>query len=352
MGSSSDTASPGGPRIRGGKLPPEILEKLVLRRTGVQDPDVIVPPRYGEDASVIRVGGSLIAVHSDPITAASRDAGWLSINVAANDVASKGALPRWASVVILIPEGSEESLLDTITDQIDRAARELGISVVGGHTEAVPGLRRPIIVATVIGKLVGGPVTSSGARPGDLVVMSKSAGLEGTAIIARDYGKALARRGIPWDVVEKASRFIELISVVREAVALAGRGIPTSMHDPTEGGVLGGVAEVAYASEAEIEVSEELVPLEDETLRISRAVGIDHLRLISSGALLATVPVERVEEAIETLRAVGVRASVIGKVVGRGGGARLVGRGGSISKIPRHVEDEIYRVEEILGPPS
>lgn len=353
MESSSDTARPpGGPRIRGGKLPPEILERLVLRRTGVRDPDVIVPPRYGEDASVIRIGGSLIAVHSDPITAASRDAGWLSINVAANDVASKGALPRWASVVILIPEDSEESLLDAITAQIDRAARELGISVVGGHTEAVPGLRRPIIVATVIGKLVNGPVTSGGARPGDLVILSKSAGLEGTAIIARDYGRALARRDIPWEVIERASRFMELISVVKEAVALARKGIPTTMHDPTEGGVLGGVTEVAYSSGVEIEVYEGLVPFEDETLRISGAVGIDPLRLISSGALLATVPGERAEEAVETLRSVGVKASVVGKVVGRGGGARLVKRGGESLSIPRRVEDEIYRVCEILGPPS
>jgi len=332
-----------------GKVPAELLERAVLGRIGSRDPDVLVGPGYGEDAAVIRVGGGFIAVHSDPITAAEKDIGWLAVNIAANDVAVRGARPRWGLAVILLPEGASEGLLEAIASDIDRASKALGTMVVGGHTEVVPGLGRPIVVMTMIGVVVGRPITTSGARAGDAVIMTKSAGLEGAAIIARDYGGVLIERGVDPAIVERASRFLEMISVVGEALALAEEGLANSMHDPTEGGVLGGVAEIAYASGKGVEVWEESIPVAEETRVIASSIGVDPLRLISSGALIASTPWERAEEALEILRRRGVEARIIGRVLGDRAGAYLVRRGGAVEKIPKHVPDEIYRVAGLVG---
>ena len=325
-----------------GKLSVDLLERYVLRRTGIQDPSVIVGPAYGEDAAIVRVGDRFLAVHSDPITAAKRNIGWLAVNVASNDIAVRGARPRWASLVILLPEGASEDLLDAITADIDRACKRLGIAVVGGHTEVVAGLTRPVVIATVIGEIVRRPITTSGAREGDAVIMTKSAGLEGTAILAQDYRDALLRRGVEPSVLERASRFIELISVVEEALALAERDLATSMHDPTEGGVLGGAAEIAYASGKGIELWEESIPIAEETRIIASAIGIDPLKLISSGTLIFTTPNDMADEAIKTLRRKGVETSIIGRVLDRGYGAYIIRKGGYREPIPRQVMDEIY----------
>jgi hydrogenase maturation factor len=335
-------------RLMVGKISPDLLERYVFKRAGVPDPDVLVGPRYGEDAAIIKIHGSYIAVHIDPITAAVKNIGWLAINIASNDVAVRGARPRWGIILLLLPEGAGEDLLDSITGQIDIASKRIGLSIVGGHTEVVQGLGRPIVAATIIGQPVRGIITTAGARPGDAIIMTKTAGLEGTAIIASDYRDILAGRGIDPEILDKASRNIERISVVDEALVLAERGLANSMHDPTEGGILGGVAELAYASGVGLEVWEDRIPMARETLEIARIVGIDPLRLISSGVLIATTPQERAREAIEALRSAGVEASIIGRVLEKGGGAYLIRRDGTRTKIPRYVEDEIYRVEKLL----
>ena len=126
------------------------------------------------------------------------------------------------------------------------------------------------------------------ARPGDLIVMSGNAGLEGTAIIARDFADALRERGVDEAVLEKARRFLSKISVVREALRIAP--IATSMHDPTEGGVVGGLVEMALASRKKFVVDAEKILIADETRIICGALSLDPLMLISSGVLIATIP--------------------------------------------------------------
>jgi len=333
--------------VKAGKASPDILERLVYGRLGLWDASVQVGPSYGEDAAIIRVApGLVLAVHSDPITAASRHAGWLAVNVASNDVAVRGARPRWLLSTILLPEDGWE-LLDPITAEIDKAARELQVMVVGGHTEASPGLQSPIIVATAAGVArEDSVVTTAGVRPGDSILMTKTAAVEGTAIMATDYEERLLARGVPRNVIRSASEFIWRVSVVREALALAEEGLAHAMHDPTEGGILGGVSEMAYASGVKVRLYEDRIPVAGETRILAEALGVDPLRLISSGSLLAAVPEGLVKRAIEVLRSLGVEASVIGEALGPAlePGVELVRHDGSVVEVPRHVPDEIYRL--------
>lgn len=339
-----------------GKLPPEKLEKFILSRYGAVNSSVIVGGGIGIDSAIIDLGGGvLLAVHSDPITGAVELIGWLAVNVVSNDIAVVGAKPRWLLPVLYLPEGLPDDALDAITRQIDEAARELDAMVVGGHTEYTPGLTRPMVTMTgmgVVGR--GGPVLSSGARVGDAVVVTKSVGLEGTAILATDFRDILQAKGVPQTVIENGRRFIKMISVVREALTLAENGFATAMHDPTEGGLLGGLAEIAYASRKTIEVWEERIPIAGETIAICRALDIDPLKLISSGMLVATVPFEKVDKAVELLNSVGIDARAIGRVREYSGSLVILHRvDNRIEAIEKpYVRDELFKLWEMKTAPQ
>lgn len=319
-----------------GKVPPELLKRLVLSRRGAFRPEVLIGPTVGEDAAVIDLGGRYLVVHTDPVTGSIGLLGTLAVYVPTNDIAVRGVEPRWLSVALFLPPGSDERELDVITAQIDETARRLGATVVGGHTEVTTAVTRPVAVTTAMG--VGSRyVTTSGAHAGDLIVMTKSAGQEAASILATDFAEEAVRRGVDAKVVERAKTLATEISVVREALALAD--LATSMHDPTEGGVVNGLAEIAYASGISIMAYRENIIVYKEVEELCRAFGIDPLETLSSGVLLATVPRERLGEAEERLRKLGVPYSVIGEALPPSG--FLVKIGDKIYDRP-YVEDKLF----------
>jgi hydrogenase expression/formation protein HypE len=332
-----------------GKLPPELMKKYIYARLGVKDPDVIVGPQIGEDSAVIDLGDNrVLVVHNDGITGAVEFLGWLAVHIVSNDIAVTGARPRWYLSTLYLPEDANEDLIDKITGQMDRAAKELGVMIVGGHTEYTPKLERPLIATTAIGIVEKDRfVRTGGARPGDVVIMTKVAAIEGTAILSTDFKKILKERGVDEEILRSASEFLKRVSVVKEALALAERRLATSMHDPTEGGILGGLSEIAYASGTTIEAWEEKIPIAPETSIICKALGVDPLRLISSGVLIATVPRDRVKEALEVLKSNEIKASVIGEVKERDDDVLVIlhRKGGRIEEIKDvYVYDELVRL--------
>jgi len=320
----------------------EILESVVFRHLGARDPSIIVGPAYGEDAAAIALANDLLLIaHVDPITCARKLAGYLAIYVSTNDVAVEGGDPRWVLATVLVPRSEGVEGLRSLVEQMDEAAKRVGVAIVGGHTEFVDS-GAPTIVATALGVArLSDLVTTSGARPGDLVVMGRFAAIEGTAILATDLEDELLRRGVARRIIESAKRFIHLVSLA-DMARRARSARPSSMHDPTEGGVLGGLYEIAYASRVGIVVYEDRIPVARETEEICRALGVDPLKLISSGTLLATASRENV---VEMLR-MGLDVHVIGEVVEGEGEVILVRRDGSREIVDKPVEDEIYRIAE------
>jgi len=330
-----------------GKIHPETLAKYVLSRIGVQDPKVIVGPSVGEDAAIIDLNGHVLVVHSDPITEASERIGWLAIHVVCNDIAVRGAKPKWVLPVIFLPEGCEEKLLDEITLQIDAAAKEVGVMVVGGHTERTPKLKRPLISMTAIGLTKKEKyITTKGAKVGDLVLMTKGAGIEGTYIISTDFKDNLIERGVNENTIDKASKYILEISVVKEALALAEIGV-SSMHDPTEGGLIGGLAEISQASKVGIEIWEEKVIIRRETQEICSSLGVDPLKLMGSGSLIASFKPEKEKEIKSKLDALKIPYSIIGEVI-EGNEVIVHRKDGTVERISGFVIDEIARLWERL----
>ncbi|GAB3029323.1 AIR synthase family protein [Natronobiforma cellulositropha] len=291
-----------------GKVRPDDLLTHVFGRTGATDETVLQGPATGEDAAAIDWPGGSLVVSSDPISLAATQVGSLGVHVACNDVAASGADPRWLTVVLLLPSGGPEGTLETVTRDLDSAAREVGATVVGGHSEYVDALERPLVSLTAMGA-TDRFVPTGGADPGDRVLLTKAAGLEGSAILAADFGDDLA---LDSALLERASGFFEEISVVPDGRCL--REYASAMHDPTEGGLLAGLSELASASGVRLEVDPEAVPVREETRDLCAAAGVDPHRIFGSGALLATVPGDALEDALESCRAIGLEVADIGSV--------------------------------------
>jgi len=304
-----------------GKIPISVLNSTFLRLTGASSDDIVTPPLAGLDFAALRVGGKYMIVSADPVTGVVDQIGRYAINVSANDVATSGNRPRFAESVVLLPEGADAKYARNIAGQMDSEAKRLGISIVGGHTEVTPGLHRPIVIVTAF-SFVDGFVSSREAKEGDAIMMTKTAGLEGTAVLGERH------------------RFLDKISVVDEAVAAYATGGVHAMHDCTEGGVLGAVFEMSLASRLGFELEEKNVPVAPETRDLCRRRGIDPLKLIGSGALLLAV--ERGKE-LKVSKALSLICGVSSVGTFTHAGRILVRKDGSRRTLREAPEDELWR---------
>ena len=327
-----------------GKLEPDMLKQLVFSCLGAANSRVILGPTIGEDASVIDFKDKVLVVHSDPITGAVENIGWLAVNIVANDIATRGVKPLWMLIVLLLPSNMDSAKLKHITQQIDTAAKELGIAIVGGHSEVTPGIKRPIIVATAMGETEKRKlVQSSGAKVGDHVILTKGAAIEGTAILSSELSESLQRK-IDSRIVENAQKFIERISVVKDALTAVRVGGVHAMHDATEGGVAAGLQEIAWASDVGIVAYEEKIPVYEETELICQALKIDPLKTIGSGALIISAHPEKAVEIVAALRENDIRASVVGEIVDKSKGSYILRRNGAKLDLTEPVKEELWRV--------
>lgn len=331
-----------------GKLDPNLLKQIVFGCLGSPDPRVIVGPKIGEDAAVIDFKDRVLVIHSDPITGAVENVGWLAVNVCSNDIATRGVRPLWILIVMLLPQDVNSAQVKHITQQINEAARELGIAVVGGHSEVTPGINRPILIATAIGEAEKGRfVSSSGANIGDRIIVTKGAAIEGTAILSTEMAEALQRR-VGRSLVQRAQKLIKKIGVLKEALTALEVGGVHAMHDATEGGIAGGLQEVAWASNVGIIAYEEKIPIYEETKAVCKALSIDPLKTISSGALIISAHPEKVEEIAATLHKRGIQASIIGEVVNKRKGSHILRRDGTKLGLSKPVKEELWGALEKL----
>ncbi len=332
-----------GPRKFGvGKVPPTALLRSVFPYVGKKNARVIVRPGIGRDAAVIGYGRKVLAFSTDPITGTTTHIGSHSVIINANDIATTGARPAWYLCTLLLPIGTDERLLHGIMIEIHETAKELGISVVGGHSEVTSGLDRPIIVGFMIGESETGRVLSvQGGRSGDRVLFTKMAGLEGTAILASDYSSRL--RGVRPKSMKKAKSFSREMSVVKEALKIAKSQGVHAIHDPTEGGVLNGLWELAEASQLGIEVRADQIKVASETQEICSVLGLDPLKLMSSGSLLVAVAPSAVETVKRNLSQMGVRVSDVGVLTPRSSGRNVL-RGGNRTRLEAVPRDELYKL--------
>ena len=326
-----------------GKLPVDVLARL-LSGTAQPDPRVLQGPGVGADAAVIDVGDRLLIAKADPVTFATERIGWYAVQVNANDVACMGGVPRWFLATVLLPEGAPESLAVSVHEQITAACEGLGVTLVGGHTEITHGLTRPIVSGHMLGEATRDTVVwPGGARPGDALILTQGIAVEGTSVLAHEAADALLDAGMPQAEISAAATLLDApgISVVRAAQTAAKAGV-TAMHDPTEGGLATGLAELATAANAGLEVEADAIRVLPETQAVCRALGLDPLGLLASGSLLAAAAPERADAVLEALEAEGIAAAVIGRVTEASEGLRLRSADG-VRELPSYPRDELAR---------
>jgi len=329
-----------------GKVYPEILKRTVFRHLGSKNSDVVVGPSEGEDAAIIHVGNKLLAIHCDPISGAYSNIGLIAMNIATNDIATRGVKPRWTLSCVMLPQGSDENVLNEICVQMGDAAERLGVSIVGGHSEVTPGLNHPLVIVTAFGVAEGGRyVTTGGAKPRSKIILSKSVGIEGTSILAADRGELLSDK-FGEKFVEEARAYFGRLSVLKEALTAFTYGGVLAMHDPTEGGVAGGLNEVANASKVGFRVYEDAIAIGHETSEICRFFEIDPLKLISSGALLIVASPEKADEIVKKLEEENVKASIIGETLSDVNRRVIVHRSGIEEALPMPLADELWKALE------
>ncbi len=327
-----------------GKLPQELLAKL-LSAIPIGDERVVLGPRPGEDAALIDMGEKLLVAKTDPVTFATDLIGWYAVQVNANDLASMGARPRWFMATLLLPETTTPSQVEEVFSQVTSACQALGITLVGGHTEITYQLPRPIVVGAMLGEVEKERVVlTSGARPGDSIILTKGIPIEGAALLARDAQETLLKAGVGPDIIARAKEYLFQpgISVVEEALAACDAVEIHSMHDPTEGGLATGLLEVATAAKAGVFIDQDSIPLLPEGQAICQALGLDPLGLLASGALLLTLAQKDVPRLKRTLEQKGVSSHEIGRVTGVEEGLKLGTREG-VKDLPTFPRDELAR---------
>jgi hydrogenase maturation factor len=319
---------------RTGKATAELFEQVILRRLGASDPDVLVGPRHGVDVGVVRVApGIAMAMTADPVFVVPaygwERAAWFAVHILASDAATSGLPLRWMAVDLNLPPEVTDDELTLLWDAFHRACADIGLAVVTGHTARYDGCAWPMVGGAVC--LASGPddrfVTPAMARPGDLVVVTKGAAIEATALFAATFPERLAA-GVGRETVRAADALFERMTVVPEAVAAREFGLRddgvTSMHDATEGGVLGGLVEVAAASGVGMRIDLEAIPVRAEVRSVCEHVGMDPYTSISEGSLICTVVRHRSDAFVDALAGAGIEAAVVGEVTDADSGTVLV----------------------------
>jgi len=272
-----------------GKLAGDNLKKVILDKIEHFRSDVIVPAGVGEDSAVVDLGDYLLVVSSDPITGAEKNAGFIAVNVSCNDIAAAGAEPFGIQVVLLLPSSLGEEHAELLMDEIVETAKSMGIEVLGGHTEITDLIQKPMITVTALGKAKKEELTSSSAAEiGDDLYISKGIGIEGSYILANDYQDYLLDKGVSQESIDKASGYLDLLSVIPESRIARKNGVK-AMHDVTEGGVYGAIEEMAAASGLGYVIEADNFKIKAEVKDICSKLNIDPAGLISSGSMLMAV---------------------------------------------------------------
>lgn len=292
-----------------GKLNWDDLKYIIDKNKSVKRDEVRVRNGIGEDCAVIEYGDFECVVSTDPVTGADENIGKIAVHINCNDIASCGVEPIGILVTILAPPTSNLEDIKKIMNEIDEETKKLNVEILGGHTEITEAVNKIVVSCTAIGKgKKNSAISTSGAKVGDSIIITKKLCLEGTSILVNDfYDKC--KKVLTEEEINIAKSYVESISVVKEG-KIAGDHRANSMHDITEGGALGALWEMAKASNVGFKVYKEKMPISNITKKLCDEFGIDPLKFISSGSMVITA--ENGEELVKKMAESGIEATIIG----------------------------------------
>ncbi|MGI6765817.1 MAG: hydrogenase expression/formation protein HypE [Lentihominibacter sp.] len=279
-----------------------------------------------EDAAVLDISGK-IACSTDsfvvmPLEFKGGDIGKLCVCGTVNDLLMMGGVPRYLTCGFILEEGLEIELLDRVVESMARQAREAGVVIVAGDTKVVEGNGGMLINTTGIGEIPGGrDVSSSNCREGDVIICSGNLGDHHACILSHRM-----------EIENSIESDCAVLNDIVEALFAAGIDVRT-MRDITRGGLGTVINEIADSSACRIELEEELIPVSPEVRGFAEILGLDPLYMGNEGKMIAVVPADQADKALEAVRGTvnGANAAVIGKAVS-GEGAYIRTRLGATRK--------------------
>lgn len=338
--------------MRIGKLTNQELESIVFQQLPKLSPTTITGSAIGSDCARMIFGEGSLFASTDPITAGGMQSGTLAIHVSCNDIAACGIKPTGILLVVIAPPTATEDDLLEIVSQAAKTAEDLQVDIVGGHTEVSDAVNRFVVTTTAFGLCDRSMKALPGkARPGDSLIMTKTAGIEGTWIAAMEFSGRLSKI-LTDDELSMAQSFISQLSVVPEGcVAGIELQVPDSgsngtvpavnlMHDITEGGVYGAAYEMADLSGTGIELFENMIPVHPITAKLTKGLEIDPMRYISSGSML--IASSNPDLVIKKLSEKNIGCSVIGRFTNDG--FRVQNNNGLWEALEPPKVDELYKL--------
>jgi hydrogenase maturation factor len=302
---------------RTGKVSRAFFEEYIAPRLGADRDDVALGPTHGVDFGVLTVDDSAVVTATDPVSVLPElgfeRAGTFAVDIVLSDVAVSGIPPSHLTVSLSLPPEMADAEFDRLWSAIDAECRDLGVSVVTGHTARYAGCSFPW-VGGATAMAVGDPddiVRPDGARPGDDLLVTKGPAVEAVGLLTSLFPDAVALSG---EDLATAQARLEDASVVRDALVAAAAGNVTAMHDATEGGLLGALHETADAGGVRLSVETDAVPLAPGVETACEALGMDPWRATSSGTLIAAVDPADTDAVVDALEAEGTAVGVVGTV--------------------------------------
>ncbi|MFC6836867.1 AIR synthase family protein [Halomarina ordinaria] len=303
-----------------GKVDREFFDEYIYPYLGAERDDVTLAPQHGVDFGAIEVGGKAVALATDPVfvmpSLGFERAAWFAFHILLSDVAVSGIAPTHLSIDFNLPPDITDEEFATVWETMDAEARDLGVSIVTGHTARYAGCNYPMVGgATSIA--VGDPedlVRPDGARVGDRLVVTKGPAVEATGLLAVQF-EELLRGEVPNDDIETAQERFYDMSPVRDALVASAAAPVSAMHDATECGVYGGCYELGRAAGVGIELERDPIPVLPGVETTCEFFDIDPWASISEGTLLLTVAPEHVESVLSALEEEGIPAADAGRVV-------------------------------------
>ncbi len=312
--------------MKTGKISESILKRSVLKYCKTKREEVVkgaapgvdcafftYPDRQGRDA-----GSQLFDCHDKVFCAATQTvslpvirAGCYAVYAAVNAVAAGGGIPFAMQMALTLPEGTEESELKRIMQLTEEAAGICKVQIAGGHTEVTGAVKYPVISVTAFGYRLEAADRVSRGLPaaGQAVVMTKWMGLEGTAILAQEKEAELLER-YPFSITTAAKGFEKYLPILPEA-ATALKSDATAMHDMRNGGVFGGLYELAGRLGVGLSIDLKKIPVKQETIEICEFFDLNPYGLLSGGSLL--IVAEDGDGMVKALQEAGIPAAVIGR---------------------------------------
>lgn len=320
-----------------GKIDSSTFRDILLSRCGKQRKEIVTGPGYGVDTAVIDIGNNLgLAVSSDPLSLIPslglKESAWLSVHLLINDMATTGFAPQYAQFVLNLPAELSRDNFETYWNFIHQFCEENGVAITGGHTGKVPNQHStmPGGGTMFLTAPLDQMITSDGADPGDKIVVTKESALNSTSILAMSFPETVKNK-LGQDIYETACdnfyRTSSLTDALKATEVLENRTELKAMHDVTEGGVLGAIAEMAEASGCGFTVESLKILVGEAPRRVAKLFGIDHRYCVGAGSMIMAVKPGKEHELIRYLEAQSIPASVVGKLSEKEEGFKLIENG-------------------------